>query len=85
MTVESFVGPSGDITISAQRLVFSGGNGIESRALLTQGGNVNINATESVLIEQSPLAPKDNTGIDTATYGPFYAPAQAGDLNINTR
>ena len=85
LTVESLLGPSGGITVFAKKLIFSGGNGIESRALLTQGGDVTINAPELVLIEASPLAPRDNTGIDTATYGPVYAPAQAGDLTINTR
>ena len=85
LTVESLLGPSGDITVSAKQLIFSGGNGIESRALLAQGGNVTINVPESVLLEASPSSPRDNTGIDTATYSPIYAPAQAGDLTINTR
>jgi filamentous hemagglutinin family protein len=77
---ESLVGLTGDITISTQRLKLSGGEGINSLTLNTQGSNIIVNASESIKLEPDLLKPKNTSNIETATYGT----GKAGNIILST-
>jgi filamentous hemagglutinin family protein len=77
---ESLLGFAGDISIFTQRLKLSGGEGINILTLNTQGGNIMINASESIKLESYPLNPKHTSQIETVTYGG----GKAGNIFLST-
>lgn len=84
VTVESFRGLGGNLDISAQSIVLLGSIGVESIAILAPGGDVAVNATDSIAIMPSTITPNNTTGIDTLSFSPDYAAAPAGDLTVET-
>ncbi len=77
------VGNAGEINIDTKRLIVRDGAGISTLTgrKLGQGGNININASESVELLRTPLPGNFLTGVFTNTFGP----ADAGNLVINTK
>lgn len=83
ISAESLGGPSGDINVAAQSIEFLGSVGIETIAGLAPGGNVTVNATDSILLAPEVTA-RHTTGIDTLSFGPVYAPVPAGEIKVTT-
>ena len=76
-------GEAADIVISSQHLLLSQGSGIASRTFTpARGGDITINATESVqLREFSPINPSNGSDISTTT----FRSGTAGDLTVSTK
>ncbi len=77
---ESLVGLTGDINISTQRLKLSGGQGISSRAINSQGSNIIVKASESIKLEADPLNPTRTSNIETTS----FSSKRAGDVTLST-
>ncbi|MEL6461342.1 MAG: S-layer family protein, partial [Cyanobacteria bacterium J06621_15] len=77
---ESLLGSTGDISISTQRLTTSGEQGIQSYAFNAPGGNIIIDANESVKLTPFPLNPINTSQIETAS----FSQAKAGNVVIST-
>ncbi|MEH1867523.1 MAG: S-layer family protein [Nostoc sp.] len=77
---ESLVGLIGDINISTQRLKLSGGQGISSRAINSQGSNIIVKASESIKLEADPLNLTRTSNIETST----FSSKRAGDVILST-
>ncbi|AUT00547.1 filamentous hemagglutinin [Nostoc sp. CENA543] len=77
---ESLVGLTGDINISTQRLKLSGGQGIFSMAINSQGSNIIVKASESIKLEPDPLNPTRTSHIETTT----FSSKRAGDVILST-
>jgi filamentous hemagglutinin family protein len=75
-------GKGGDIAISTQQLVVRGGAGISTATFTdTTGGNVTVDASESVqVIGFSPANPSSLSFISTSTFGS----GESGDVTIST-
>ena len=76
-------GEAADIVISSQHLLLSQGSGIASRTFTpARGGDIRINATESIqLREFSPINPSNGSDITTST----WRSGTAGDLTVSTK
>ena len=80
ISVESLQGNSGDLVISTKQLSFVGGSTIESDALFAQGGNVTVQATNSVLLSPSPTDLRFTSQISSDA----NSTGNAGNVTVNT-
>jgi filamentous hemagglutinin family protein len=71
-------GKSGQLTVNTKRLSINDGGEITTRTLLSRGGNLTINAKDSV--EVAGRSSNASSTISTTTFGS----GNAGTLNINT-
>ncbi|NEO39932.1 MAG: filamentous hemagglutinin N-terminal domain-containing protein [Moorea sp. SIOASIH] len=76
-------GKAADIVISSQHLLLSQGSGIASRTFTpARGGDITINATESIqLREFSPINPTNGSDITTST----WRAGTAGNITVSTK
>ncbi|AOX03790.1 hypothetical protein BJP34_34050 [Moorena producens PAL-8-15-08-1] len=76
-------GDAADIVISSQHLLLSQGSGISSRTFTpARGGDITINATESIqLREFSPINPTNGSDISTTT----FRSGTAGNITVSTK
>jgi filamentous hemagglutinin family protein len=75
-------GDAGEIAINTRRLIIRDGAAAATiSAGIGRGGNLSVDATESVELSRSPAGAPVPTGLFTSTLGP----GSAGNLTINTR
>ena len=76
-------GNAADILISSQQLLLSQGAGINSRTFSpARGGNITINATDSIQLKEfSSINPSNGSDITTSS----FSSGNAGDLNVSTK
>jgi filamentous hemagglutinin family protein len=77
---ESLLGSTKDISISTQRLILSSREGINSAALNAPGGNIIINASESIQLLPDPLNPRFTSQIESTS----FANGKGGNIIIST-
>ncbi|MDY6898265.1 MAG: filamentous hemagglutinin N-terminal domain-containing protein, partial [Cyanobacteriota bacterium] len=77
------IGNAAEIIFSAPNLIVSQGAGITTRSFsLGRGGNITVNASESLEISQfSPINPTNDSQISTVS----FQSGAAGDINISTK
>ncbi|WP_414621573.1 filamentous hemagglutinin N-terminal domain-containing protein [Calothrix sp. CCY 0018] len=73
-------GDAGDITINTPKFVLDGARVASSSINSGKGGNLTVNASESVLLSSISTIPNDQAGLFSQTFGSN----SAGSISINT-
>ncbi|MCP2728085.1 two-partner secretion domain-containing protein [Limnofasciculus baicalensis] len=80
------MGDAGNLTLNTRRLTIRNGGGIGTTTFgIGKGGNLTINASESVEVSGANAISINSSGIVTDTFGQMPGAGNAGTLNINTR
>ena len=80
------MGDAGNLTLNTRQLTIRNGGGIGTTTFgIGKGGNLTINASESIEISGANATSINSSGIITDTFGQMPGAGNAGTLSINTR